>query len=102
MTNSNSLTVGASIVLGCLVLGLTMNTAAVGQGQPASGKYVMTAAGDHGEIRVILCNPVTGECWSKPTYARPSDSWTYMGSPEPKPKAPQINEPKPQEVPAKK
>jgi hypothetical protein len=102
MTKFHSVTIGASIVLGCLILGFTLNSPASGQGPPAPGKYQMMAAGDHGEIRVVLCNPVTGECWSKSTSAPSSAGWHYMSSPDFKPKAQPAGEIQPQEAPAKK
>ena len=80
MTKFQSVIMGASIVLGCLILGLTLNSPAIGQGPSAPGKYQMMAAGDHGEIRVVLCNPMTGECWSKSTSAQSSAGWHYMSS----------------------
>ena len=49
MTKFQSVIMGASIVLGCLILGLTLNSPAIGQGPSAPGKYQMMAAGDHGK-----------------------------------------------------
>lgn len=102
MTKFQSVIMGASIVLGCLILGLTLNSPAIGQGPSAPGKYQMMAAGDHGEIRVVLCNPKTGECWSKATSAPSSAGWHYMSSPDVKPEVEPANEIKPHEAPAKK
>lgn len=85
MNKSHSVIIGASIVLGCLILGLTLNSPAAGQGQvgpPTSGKYQMMVAGSPGAFIVITCNSLTGQCWSKDATGRTQDEWHPLGSPE--------------------
>jgi len=57
------------------------------------------AAGDHGEIKVVVCNSLTGECWVKNSTGNSFDSWRYLGSPDIKPKEPNKDEIKPKDTP---
>ncbi|MDB5335980.1 MAG: hypothetical protein JWN70_1599 [Planctomycetaceae bacterium] len=87
MTKSHSVIIGASIVLGCLILGLTLNSPVAGQGrvEPSnSGNYQMMVAGIPGEFKVVVCNSQTGHCWSKSALAKYQDKWHPMGTPDSK------------------
>ncbi len=41
----------------------------------------MMVAGSPGEFKVVVCDTLTGECWSKSTNERYQDNWHPMASP---------------------
>ncbi|MDB5337779.1 MAG: hypothetical protein JWN70_3398 [Planctomycetaceae bacterium] len=85
MTKSHSLIIGASIVLGCLILGLSSSNPAVGDSSvspPAGGKYqlVVTEPANGADSKVFVFEPNTGHCWFKATNAG-LPNWRDLGSP---------------------
>ena len=85
MTKSHSLIIGASIVLGCLILGMSSSHPAIGDSSvspPGVGKYqlVVTEPANGSDSRVFVFEPATGRSWFKSTNSG-VPGWHDMGSP---------------------
>lgn len=80
MNKSHSLVIGVSIVLGCLTIGLALNSPAVAQ--PAQytlpgGKFQFVVTADN---RIFVLDTITGQSWWR--TASPENSiWRTLGSP---------------------
>jgi hypothetical protein len=80
----SSLVVGASVVLGCLILGLTLSPPAVGQlppagGPPAVGRYQLVVNSEKTTDMVFVLDTTTGQCWHR--RSAPGDTWINFGTP---------------------
>jgi len=82
MSAKPSLIVGACVILGCLILGLSFGLPAAGQlaVPPAAGRYQVVVTPGQGSDTVYVFEPATGQCWYRST-APAVKEWTDMGSP---------------------
>src|SRR5262245_6499886 len=77
----HSLIIGASIMLGCLLIGLMVGRSTMGQapGSTTPGRYQIFSTDRQGaSARVIMCDTATGQCWEHRIEGKP---WTDLGSP---------------------
>lgn len=84
MSKNPSLIIGASIILGCLMLGLSSSHPAAGQSAvpPQGEKLQIVVSQPHigSDCTVIVFDPVSGHAWQR--SSNPSiTTWRSLGSP---------------------
>jgi hypothetical protein len=76
-----SLTIGAALVLGCVILGLFLGQPSAGQAPAvpakAEGRYQMLLVGKED---IIVCDTATGKCWIRPIPGH-GQGWFDLGTP---------------------
>lgn len=81
MTKAHSLIIGASIVLGCLILNLR-GTPATGQPpQLPQAQYQIAAAAQGGAVKVFVMETMTGRIWTRVDQPTEPGTWKAAESP---------------------
>ena len=82
MSARASVIVGVSVILCCLILGLSFGGPAAGQQAPppTSGRYQVIVKAGSQNTAVFVFDSTTGQCWFRDTNPQVKD-WTDMGSP---------------------
>ena len=84
MSARPSLIVGASVVLGCLILALPFGRPAAGQQvvppPAAAGRYQVAVKAGAQNTAVFVIDSTTGQCWYRDTDPQVKE-WTDMGIP---------------------
>jgi hypothetical protein len=83
MTKSHSLIIGASIVIGCLIMSLQHGNPATGQPpQLPQAQYQITAAhSGSGEVKVYFLETNTGRIWTRVEGTTYDGVWKSLESP---------------------
>src|SRR4051812_2344987 len=85
-----SLTVIASILAGCLIIGFLFSRVTVSQVAPAvpplptAGRFQVAIGVDSspgGGRTVVVCDTVTGRCWVDASGGRGKTAWRDLGTP---------------------
>ena len=83
MHTKPSLIIGAAVIVGCLILGLSVGNLATGQvtsPPPVSGPYQISLKANGSSTAVFVFDSKSGRCWYRDTVQSGS-SWTDLGSP---------------------
>lgn len=83
MNAKPSLIMGAAIIVGCLILGLSFGSLATGQvtSPPTpAGPYQMSLKANGSSTAVFVFDSKSGRCWYRDTN-QPGNNWTDLGSP---------------------
>jgi hypothetical protein len=81
-----SLTAIASILAGCLIIGLLLSRATVSQVAPVApqpmGRYQVALSSDASGTRaIVVCDSTTGQCWAQGGGGRGGGTWRDLGTP---------------------
>jgi hypothetical protein len=85
-----SFTVIASILAGCLIVGLLLSRITVSQVAPTvqpqsiAGRYQVAIGADAstGGAKIVVCDTTTGQCWTQGGGGRGgADAWRDLGKP---------------------
>ncbi|MDB5337374.1 MAG: hypothetical protein JWN70_2993 [Planctomycetaceae bacterium] len=85
MNKSHSVIIGASIVLGCSILGLTSGNVSLGQTAAIPGpggryQIIVTETSASSNSNVFIFDPTTGQSWYRSTNTA-AGNWNDLGSP---------------------